>query len=243
MCTLSFTWSCCHNQYFLFPAFHSCVNGCKGCLHSGNQFNSGLENIAKVKLNDFEKNEFVWLKQKKSCYTLCLFPWNLKFNVHVKPNKTSLSCLHESLAEFKIKFNFCLKLIEILLILKQILTTMWLNSRARKIGVSKADFWALVSVVAAEIAIGKGINSPHSKYVKKLIRIQFILMRIITKINSQCLFFSCRGKPIKFRLYWGRVDRPQQCQVEKPNIPITNSSLDMFSYFRNTFGLDPIHVI
>ncbi len=123
------------------------------------------------------------------------------------------------------------------------MTTMWLNSRARQIGVSKADFWALISVVAAEIAIDKGINSPRSKCVRELISKEFKLRRSITKLIRNINFFSCRGKPIKFGLYWGRIDRPQQCLVEKPNIPITNSSLDMFTYFRNTFGLDIAHVI
>ena len=50
---------------------------------------------------------------------------------------------------------------------QQVLTSMW-EDGIKKHGISKADFWALVSVVAAEIAIDKGIDSPHSKYIRNL---------------------------------------------------------------------------
>jgi len=47
--------------------------------------------------------------------------------------------------------------------IKQTLTSLWQSSGAQRNGVSKADFWALASVVAAETAINNGRNAPNSK--------------------------------------------------------------------------------
>ena len=50
---------CCVRKlcFSLCSGFHSCVNGCFGCLHSGSdvakKFNAGMDDTEKVKFNAF----------------------------------------------------------------------------------------------------------------------------------------------------------------------------------------------
>ena len=124
---------------------------------------------------------------------------------------------------------------------KQKLNDLWKTTPAQNVGISKADYWALASVVAAEKAINNSMRSPYSEYVLETELYQTVYFVIFLNMIS-ILYYSCR-RPVKFSLSWGRKDR-EVCGPNQPGIPSNIwSSNKMFDYFWDNFQLAPPEVI